>query len=103
LPDESSDGVSPGEESLRYTFRKAGKMTTVEETRKLRNDLLALELRDLSARVDALQKQMSAPFDLLDIAASERHDQFMRAISRLANLDGLRERITRIEARERSS
>jgi len=75
----------------------------MEETRKLHKDLVALELRELSARLDAHKKRIAAPFDPNDRWASERHDQLMQAIGRLADLYELRERITRIEARERAS
>jgi ribosomal protein S12 len=78
-------------------------MSVAEEIRKLRKDLQALKLRELSACIDALENRMVTAFDPVDHSARERHDQVMNAIARLADLDGIWERITRIEARERAS
>jgi outer membrane murein-binding lipoprotein Lpp len=84
--------------------------SVIEDTRKLLQDFLAPELRELSARVNALEermdaqfKEMGARFDGAERLASERHTQTMQAITRLADVYELRERITRIEARERAS
>ena len=100
-------------------------MSVIEDTGKLLQDFLAPELRELSARVDAFEERMNARFDeaekrmearfddsekrteaRFDSAerlASERHAQTMLAIGRLADVYELRERMTRIEARERAS
>jgi len=100
-------------------------MSVIEDTGKLLQDFLAPELRELSARVDAFEERMNARFDeaekrmearfddsekrteaRFDSAerlASERHAQTMLAIGRLADVYELRERLTRIEARERAS
>jgi hypothetical protein len=78
-------------------------MSVSEETRKLRDDLRSLELREVSARLDQIEKAMVWPSDAADSSASERHSQLMRAIFDLTDLDGLDERITRIEARERAT
>ncbi len=85
-------------------------MSVIEDTRKLLQDFLAPELRELSARVDALEERMDARFNTLeqrfDAAerlASEHHGQVLQAIARLADIYELRERITRIEAREKSN
>jgi len=78
-------------------------MSAIEDTRKLLQDFLAPELRELSARVDALEARMDARFDSAERLASERHAQTMQAIGRLADVYELREPITRIEARERAS
>jgi len=78
-------------------------MSVIEDTRKLLQDFLAPELRELSARVEALEERMNARFDAGERLASERHTQTMQAIGRLADVYELRERITRIEARERAS
>ncbi len=75
-------------------------MSVNEEIRKLRENLCALELRELSARLDALEERMATPFDLVDRPARERNIQVMNAIARLADLDGMWERIIRVEARE---
>jgi hypothetical protein len=55
------------------------------------------------ARFDALQQRTDARFDASERLASERHAQTMQAITRLADVYELRERITRIEAREKAS
>ena len=124
-------------------------MSVIEDTRKLLQDFLAPELRELPGRIDALEERMHARFDAseketglrfkeldsrfqeinsrfreldprfkeldsrfqgveerFDSAerlAPERHAQTMLAIGRLADVYELRERITRIEARERAS
>jgi hypothetical protein len=117
-------------------------MSVIEYTRKLLQDFLAPELRELSVRIDALEERMQARFDALEKGmdarfreveagfreveagfrevdtrfkgidakfdsaerlASERHAQTMLAIGRLADVYELRERVTRIEARERAS
>ncbi|MGA2538365.1 MAG: hypothetical protein ABSF53_20305 [Terracidiphilus sp.] len=72
----------------------------IEDTRKLLQDFLAPELRELSGRVDALEERMNARFDSAERLASERHAQTMLAIGRLADVYELRERITRIETRQ---
>jgi hypothetical protein len=100
-------------------------MSVIEDTRKLLQDFLAPELRELTARVDALEERMNARFESLEERmnarfesleermdtrfeaverlASERHTQVMLAIGRLADVFELRERVARIEARERPS
>jgi hypothetical protein len=77
-------------------------MSVIEETRGIRKDLLALELREISARLDALDEQDMLPHGTDGEPASLRHRELMRAIAKLANLDGLSERIDRIEAREKA-
>jgi len=96
-------------------------MSVIEDTRKLLQDFLAPELRELSARVDALEERMEARFsavekridllegrveerfDAAERLASERHGQVLQGIARLADIYELRERITRIEAREKTN
>ncbi len=77
-------------------------MSVIEDTRRLLQDFLAPELRELAARVDALEKRMNDRFDSAERLASERHTEAMLAIGRLADVYELRERISRIEARERT-
>ena len=95
-------------------------MSVIEDTRRLVQDFLAPELRELKARVDALEKRMDERFDsfetrmderfrsindqfgAMERIASERHAQVTQAIARLADVYELRERISRIEARERA-
>jgi hypothetical protein len=85
-------------------------MSVIEDTRKLLQEFLAPELRELTARLDALEerietrfKGVDSRFDAAERLASERHTQTMLAISRLADVFELRERVARIEARERPS
>jgi len=86
-------------------------MSVIEDTRKLLQDFLAPELRELTARVDALEERMNARFDSIEKEvdmrfkgvdarfdsaerlASERHTQTMQAIGRLADVYELRERV----------
>ena len=78
-------------------------MSVIEDTRKLLQDFLAPELRELSGWIDALEEKIEARFDSVERLASERHAQTMLAIGRLADIYELRERVTRIEARERAT
>jgi len=78
-------------------------MSVIEDTRKLLQDFLARELRELSGWIDALEEKIEARFDSVERLASERHAQTMLAIGRLADIYELRERVTRIEARERAT
>jgi hypothetical protein len=66
-------------------------MGAIEDTRKLLQDFPAPELRELTARVDALEARMDARFDTLEKRvdarfdaegqlAVERHNQTMQAI-----------------------
>ena len=82
----------------------------IEDSRQLTEDFLAPELREISARVDALEKgmnsfekKMDARFIAAEDLAVERHGQTMQAINRLADVYELRGWVTRIEARERAS
>jgi hypothetical protein len=82
-------------------------MSVIEDTRKLLQDFLAPELRELSARIDTLEARMDGKFQGLDARfdsaerlASERRAQTLPAIGRLAAVYEPRERITRIEARK---
>ena len=77
-------------------------MSVIEDTRRLLQDFLAPELRELTARVDALEKRMEDRFDAAERLASERHTQVMQALTHLADVYDLRERVSRIEARERT-
>jgi glucan phosphorylase len=75
-------------------------MSVTEETRRLRQTLFKLELIELSARVDAIERRIAILFGAAHHPASKRHDEIMEAIARIADFDGLRKRIARIEARE---
>jgi hypothetical protein len=53
----------------------------VEETRQVVQDFLAPELRAISARLDALEKTVSAN----ERHAEQRHDAVLKAIQQLSN------------------
>jgi hypothetical protein len=110
-------------------------MSVIEDTRKLIQDFLAPELREIAARIDALEarfgiqdkriaerfdtqeKYINARFSAVDQRfsavdkrfdeaehrASERHAQVLEAITRLGEVYELRERVARIEAREKAN
>ena len=59
-------------------------MSVIEDTRKLLQDFPAPELRELTARIDALEARMDARFEAAERLASERHTQTMQAIGRPA-------------------
>jgi len=89
-------------------------MSVIEDTRRLLQDFLAPELRELTARIDALEESLGSRistfersvdsrFEAAERLASERHAQAMQAIGRLADVYELRERVARIEAGQRAS
>ena len=88
---------------LRYNPCIEDAMGAIEDTSKRLQDFLAPELRELTARVDALEPRLDARFDAAERLASELHGRTMQAMGRLADVYELRERITGIEARERAS
>jgi hypothetical protein len=71
-------------------------MGAIEDTRKALQDFLAPELRAIAARLDALEKR----FDDSDRRAERRHDEVLAAIARVSDITSLRERVTRLEAKE---
>jgi tetrahydromethanopterin S-methyltransferase subunit G len=73
-------------------------MGTIEDTRKVLQDFLAPELRELKARLDALEKRMDERFDQSDRRAETRHESILLSINNLANYNDLRERMARLEA-----
>jgi hypothetical protein len=92
-------------------------MGVIEETRQLIQDFLAPELRSIAARLDALESRMDERFKSVEERfklqdwrmssaeqlASDRHAQVMQALARLADVYELKERVARIEAREKAS
>ena len=103
-------------------------MSVFDDTRKLIQDFLAPELREISVRLDSLEEKMGLRFSAIDDRfkaletrvddrfkgmewrmasaeqqATEHHNQVMQAISRLADVYELKERVARIEAREKIS
>jgi hypothetical protein len=86
-------------------------MSVIEDTRKLLQDFLAPELKEFSVRLDllekrfderfaALEQRVTADFQSAEKVSAERHSQLMQAITRLADYYELRDRLSRLEARE---
>jgi hypothetical protein len=99
-------------------------MGVIEETRQLIQDFLAPELRSIAARLDSIEAKMDERFKGVDERlkgieerfklqdwrmnsaeqlASDRHAQILQAVARLADVYELKERVARIEAREKAS
>ena len=75
-------------------------MSVVEDVRTVIQDFLAPELRELKARVDALEKRMDDRFEHAERTAQARHDQMMNAIQHLTDYTTLAQRVARLESRE---
>ena len=75
-------------------------MSVVEDVRTVIQDFLAPELRELKARVDALEKRMDDRFEHAERTAQARHDQMMKAIQHLTDYTTLAQRVARLESRE---
>jgi len=75
-------------------------MGAIDDSRKVLQDLLAPELREIKARLDALEKRMDERFDSAEQLAVQRHDMVMQAINSLANYNEVRERLARLESKE---
>ena len=75
-------------------------MSVVEDVRTVVQDFLAPELRELKARVDALEKRMDDRFEHAERTAQARHEQVMHAIQQIADYQALAQRVARLESRE---
>ena len=82
-------------------------MGAIEDTRKVLQDFLAPELREIRARLDALEKQadgidrkIDSVEARLESSAEKRHEAVMAAISRIVDYAEVRERLVRLESRE---
>jgi uncharacterized protein YdcH (DUF465 family) len=80
-------------------------MSAIEDTRKVLQDFLAPELRELKTRLDALEKRMDDRFNQVDerFKAGERnaelrHEAVMAEIRGLSNYNELRERVAKLES-----
>jgi len=71
-------------------------MGAIEDTRKVLQDFLAPELREIRARLDVLEKQIEG----VDRRAEVRHQEVMQAIARIVDYTEVRERLARLESRE---
>jgi hypothetical protein len=87
-------------------------MGAVDETRKVVQDFLAPELRELKARVEALEAttnaqfaalrgEMSARFDAQDKVSAIQHQLVMNALQALTNYNALAERLSRLETQRK--
>ena len=81
-------------------------MSVVEDVRTVVQDFLAPELRELKARVDALEKRMDdrfkhvdERFDAAERTAQARHEQVMHAIQQV-DYQALAQRVARLESRD---
>lgn len=77
-------------------------MGAVDDTRKVLQDFLAPELRELKARLEALEKRMDERFDHADKQAERRYDSLQASIQSLINYNDLRERMAKLESSRES-
>jgi hypothetical protein len=76
-------------------------MSAMDDTRKVLQDFLAPELREIKARLDALERRSDVTdrkIDDVDRRAEKRHEEVMRA---LTDYTDVRERLARLESRDR--
>jgi predicted metalloprotease len=75
-------------------------MGAIEDTRKVLQDFLAPEMREIKARLDALEKRFDVvdrKFDDMERRAEKRHDAVMQA---LTDYTDVRIRLARLESKE---
>lgn len=75
-------------------------MGAIEDTRKVLQDFLAPEMREIKARLDALERRMDERFDHAEKQAERRQEVLMLSITSLMNYNEVRERLARLESRE---
>jgi hypothetical protein len=75
-------------------------MGAIEDTRKVLQDFLAPEMRELKGRLDALEKRMDERFDSAERRSEDRHQMVLLSLNNLANYNEMRERVARLESRE---
>ncbi len=80
-------------------------MSAIDDTRKVLQDFLSPELRELKARVDALEQSMNErflqvdkQFDQVERNAAIRHAAVIAEIKGLENYNELRERVAKLES-----
>jgi len=71
-------------------------MGATDDSRKVLQDFLAPELREIKARLDLLEKQIEG----VDRRAELRHQEVMLAIGRVIDYTEVRERLARLESKE---
>jgi uncharacterized coiled-coil DUF342 family protein len=75
-------------------------MGAIEDTRKVLQDFLAPEMREIRARLDALEKRFDGldhKLDDVDRRAEKRHDTVMQALN---DYTDVRIRLARLESRQ---
>ncbi len=87
-------------------------MGAVEDTRKILQDFLAPELREIKVRLDVLEKRVESvnqkidrleeKFESLDRRSEQRHEVVMMALGRLVDYTEVRERLARLEGQRLS-
>jgi hypothetical protein len=75
-------------------------MGAIDDTRKVLQDFLAPEMREIKARLEALEKRMDERFDSVEKQAQQRHDALLMSLNSLANDNEVRERPARLESKE---
>ncbi len=78
-------------------------MGAIEDTRKVLQDFLAPELREISARLAALEKRydsLDQKIDSVERRAEKRHDEVMSAIRQVIDFNSIQQRLARLESRE---
>jgi tetrahydromethanopterin S-methyltransferase subunit G len=73
-------------------------MGAIEDTRKVLQDFLAPEIREIKARLDALETRMDDRFDAAERLAHQRHDAVIYEIRNLSDYNEIRDRLTKLEA-----
>jgi hypothetical protein len=71
-------------------------MGAIEDTRKVLQDFLAPELRAISVRLDAFEKNVGDN----ERRAERRHDETMSVIRQVLDLNAIQQRLTKLESRE---
>jgi len=69
-------------------------MGAVDDVRKVIQDFLAPELRGITARLDAVEKQIEA----LDRKTDKQHEEVMAAVRQVADYTMVVQRLSKLEA-----
>jgi tetrahydromethanopterin S-methyltransferase subunit G len=79
-------------------------VSAIEDTRKVLQDFLAPEIREIRVRLDALEKRMDERFDDMavrlkhaDALATARHDVVVAEIRGLSDVNDIRQRLSKLE------
>jgi tetrahydromethanopterin S-methyltransferase subunit G len=69
-------------------------MSVVEDVRKVMQDFLAPELRGITARLDAVEKQIES----LDRKTDRQHEEVMAAVRQVVDYTMVVQRLSKLEA-----